>query len=142
MKRDGWVKEANGVWILRFRYDWDSWDQNPQVLIDRGRLMSNGIPLLKSRKRMRRNLAIVLWKDLLASGWKRINPQWEQLAYIVRLSKSLSNCIANSYARQSKHYKSQLQLESKIKENHASAIRTSKEQDWTQFGIKKGLNSP
>ena len=77
MKRDGWLKEANGRWILRFIYDLDSWDQNPKVLIDRGRLMSNGIPLLKSRKRMRRNLAIVLWKDLLASGWKRINPQWE-----------------------------------------------------------------
>ena len=24
MKRDGWIKEANGRWILRFRYDWDS----------------------------------------------------------------------------------------------------------------------
>ena len=77
MKRDGWVKEVKGIWILRFRYDWDSWDQNPKVSIDRGSLMSNGIPLLKSRKRMRRNLAIVLWKDLLASGWKRVNPQWE-----------------------------------------------------------------
>ncbi len=77
MKRDGWLKEPNGVWILRFRYDWDSWDQNPKVLIDRGRLMPNDIPLLKSRKRMRRNLAIVLWKNLLGSGWKRVNPQWE-----------------------------------------------------------------
>ena len=50
MKRDGWIKEANGRWILRFRYDWDSWDQNPKVLIDRGRLIFNGISLLKSRK--------------------------------------------------------------------------------------------
>ena len=77
MKRYGWVKDADGVWILRFRDDRDSWEQNPKVLIDRGRLISNGIPLLKSRKRMRRNLAIVLWKDLLASGWKRVQPQWE-----------------------------------------------------------------
>ena len=77
MKRDGWIKEAKGRWILRFRYDWESWDQNPKVLVDKGRLMSNGIPLLKSTKRMRRNLAIVLWKDLLASGWKRIKHQWE-----------------------------------------------------------------
>ena len=76
MKSDGWIKEVNGEWILRFMYDWDSWDQNPKVFIDRGRLMPNGIPLLKSRKKMRRNLAIVLWKDLLASGWKRVNPQW------------------------------------------------------------------
>ena len=76
MNSDGWIKEVNGEWILRFMYDWDSWDQNPKVFIDRGRLMPNGIPLLKSRKKMRRNLAIVLWKDLLASGWKRVNPQW------------------------------------------------------------------
>ena len=77
MKRDGWLKEPSGVWILRFRYDWDSWEQNPKVLIDKGRLIPNAIPLLKSRKRMRRNLAIVLWRDLQASGWKRVNPQWE-----------------------------------------------------------------
>tara|TARA_Y100001968_G_scaffold263969_1_gene252720 strand:+ start:122 stop:289 length:168 start_codon:yes stop_codon:yes gene_type:complete len=54
MKRDGWVKEPGGVWILRFRYDWDSWEMNPKVLIDKGRLMPNGIPLLKSRKRMKK----------------------------------------------------------------------------------------
>ena len=60
MKKDGWLKEPGGVWILRFRYDWESWDQNPKVLIDKGRLESNGIPLLKTRKRMRRNLAIQL----------------------------------------------------------------------------------
>ena len=77
MKRDGWAKEERGRWILRFRYDWTSWEQNPKVLIDKGRLMSNGIPLLKSRKKMRRNLAIALWRNLLASGWVRVNPQWE-----------------------------------------------------------------
>ena len=77
MKKDGWLKEPGGVWILRFRYDWESWDQNPKVLIDKGRLESNGIPLLKTRKRMRRNLAIRLWQKLLATGWRRIRPQWE-----------------------------------------------------------------
>ena len=77
MKRDGWIKEDNGIWILRFRYDWNSWEQNPKALIDRGRLTSNGIPLLKNRKRMRRSLAISLWKNLLASAWTRVDPQWE-----------------------------------------------------------------
>ena len=38
MKRDGWLKESSGVWILRFRYDWESWDANPKVLIDKVRL--------------------------------------------------------------------------------------------------------
>ena len=76
MKRDGWLKEVNGEWILRFRYDWESWDQNPKVIIDKGRLEFNGIPLLKSRKKIRRNLAIELWRKLLADGWVRVGPQW------------------------------------------------------------------
>ena len=77
VKREGWIKEVGGVWILRFRYDWESWDQNPKVLIDRGNLQSNGIPLLKNRRKMRRVLAIELWRNLLASGWRRIPPQWD-----------------------------------------------------------------
>ncbi len=77
MRRDGWLKEPGGVWILRFRYDWSSWDQNPKVIVDKGRLERNGIPLLKSRKRMSRNLAIQLWKNLLVDGLRRIKPQWE-----------------------------------------------------------------
>ena len=77
MKSDGWVIDADGEWILRFKYDWDSWEQSPIVLIDKGRLMSNGIPLLKCRKRMGRKQAIVLWKNLLDSGWRRVKPKWE-----------------------------------------------------------------
>ncbi len=77
MRRDGWIGEINGAWILRFRYDWDSWDQNPRILIDKGRLQSNGIPLLKNRMKMRRVVAVKLWKHLLAAGWRRIPPQWE-----------------------------------------------------------------
>ena len=77
MKRDGWIKEINGDWILRFRYDWDSWDQNPKVWIDKGKLQSNGIPLLKNRKRVSRESAIKLWTNMLAIGWRRIDPQWD-----------------------------------------------------------------
>tara|TARA_Y100001968_G_scaffold333097_1_gene394105 strand:- start:4587 stop:4823 length:237 start_codon:yes stop_codon:yes gene_type:complete len=77
VKRDGWLKERHGVWILRFRYDWESLDINPKVLIDKGRLEKNGIPLLKSRKRIRRRLAIELWRKLLATDWIRIAPQWD-----------------------------------------------------------------
>ena len=47
------------------------------ILIDKGRCENNGIPLLKARKRMRRNLAIQLWQKLLATGWRRVKPQWE-----------------------------------------------------------------
>ena len=76
MKSDGWIRKIDGVWILRFRYDWKSWDQNPKVWIEKGRLQLNGIPLLKNRKRMRRKFAVQLWRELLATGWRRINPQW------------------------------------------------------------------
>ena len=77
MKQDGWIREVNGQWILRFRYDWESWDQNPKVWIEKGRLVSNGPPLLKNRKRMRRGLAIMLWRKLLSTGWRRVTPQWD-----------------------------------------------------------------
>ena len=77
MKRDGWVKEENGVWILRFRYDWESWDQNPNVWVEKGMLQSSGIPLLKNRKKIRRVLAIKLWRDLLSTRWRRVEPQWD-----------------------------------------------------------------
>ena len=76
MKRDGWLKEPDGVWILKFKYDWESWELTPKVLVDKGRLVGNGLPLLKSRKRMRRSLAIELWKKLSAAGWVRVKPQW------------------------------------------------------------------
>ena len=46
MKRDGWTKEVNRKWISGFRYDWDSWDQNPKVLTEKGRLTPNAFPLL------------------------------------------------------------------------------------------------
>ena len=77
MKRDGWIKERGGVWILRFRYDWESWDTDPRVLVDKGRLEPSGVPLLKTRKRMRRKSAVTLWRNLLAVGWKRVKPQWD-----------------------------------------------------------------
>ena len=76
-KREGWIREVDGVWVLRFRYDWESWDQNPKVWIEKGRLQSNGVPLLKNRRKMRRVLAIKLWRNLLATGWRRISPQWD-----------------------------------------------------------------
>ena len=77
MRRDGWLKEPSGIWASKFRYDWESWDQNPKVIIDKGRLEFNGIPLLKSRKKMRRKLAVELWRKLLAAGWVSVIPQWD-----------------------------------------------------------------
>ena len=77
MKLDGWLLDVNGFWVLRFRYDWESWDQNPKVWVEKGKPQANGIPLLKSRSKMRRVLAIKLWNDLLATGWRRVKPQWD-----------------------------------------------------------------
>jgi len=45
LDEEGWMTErAYWVWILRFRHGWESWDQNPKVFIDKGRLEANGIP--------------------------------------------------------------------------------------------------
>jgi len=62
VRREGWIRDVNGIWILRFKYDRDSWDLNPKVWIEKGRVQSNGIPLLKNPMKMRRRLAIELWR--------------------------------------------------------------------------------
>ena len=48
------IQMDNGY--LGFDIIWESNGQNPKVWIERGRLESNGPPLLKNRKRMRRGL--------------------------------------------------------------------------------------
>ncbi len=42
MIRDSWIRNLNGTWILRFGYDWASWDPSPKVCIEKGRFDSNG----------------------------------------------------------------------------------------------------
>ena len=58
-----------------FWYDWDGWDQNPKVLLEKGRLEVNGPIVLKNRLRMRRAIASKLWNKLLSTGWRRVYPQ-------------------------------------------------------------------
>ena len=77
MKRDGWLEASDGSLVLRFRCDWESWDQNPKFIGDKGRLGSDGMPLLESRKRMLGSLVIQLWENVLTAGWRRTRPQWE-----------------------------------------------------------------
>jgi len=36
MRRDGWLEDSDGVLPLRFRDDWECWDQNPKVVMDKG----------------------------------------------------------------------------------------------------------
>tara|TARA_Y100001968_G_scaffold34193_1_gene26297 strand:+ start:605 stop:781 length:177 start_codon:yes stop_codon:yes gene_type:complete len=47
-----------------------------KLLIEKGRFEVNGPPLLKIRKRMRRAMAIKIWKELLSTGWRREDQQW------------------------------------------------------------------
>ena len=77
MKTDGWIKARSSAWVLRFRYDWESWEEDPRVLVDKGRLEPSGVPLLKARKHMRRKSAVILWRNLLVAGWERVKPQWD-----------------------------------------------------------------
>ena len=62
---------------MRLRHGWESWDQKLKVIIDKVRREPSEMPLLKSRKRMGRNLAIQSWGNLLTAGWRRTRPQWE-----------------------------------------------------------------
>ncbi len=65
------------MWILRFRYDWESWDVNPKVRVEIRMIQVNAPPLLKNQKKMKRVSAIKLWRNLLSTGWRRISPQWD-----------------------------------------------------------------
>ncbi len=53
MTREVQIEKANEAWILRFRYYGYRLRQNPMVLIDRVRLISNGIALLKRKKKIK-----------------------------------------------------------------------------------------
>ena len=55
---------------MRFHRDQKSWLRDPYVFVDMGRGMPNGEPaLLKSRRYLRLEDAMTLWKDLRSYGW-------------------------------------------------------------------------
>lgn len=74
---DGWLQDPQQLWSVRFHRDPERCVDDVRILVDHGREMSDGRPaLLKSRRNMRYEDAVSLWKELLRSGWKEIKAVW------------------------------------------------------------------
>ena len=74
---EGWLIDSDDRWIWRFHRDQKGWIQDPKVFIDRGRQMSEGQPLLKERRHLRKAEADQLWASLQTQGWKQlVSPAW------------------------------------------------------------------
>ena len=74
---DGWLIDGENYWVARFHRDEKAWVRDPKVFVDYGRGMPDGEPaLLKSRRHLKQEDAMVLWKALRSSGWKTTTPVW------------------------------------------------------------------
>ena len=68
--------DANDHWVWRFHRDDYAWLRDPKVFIDRGRQISEGPPLLKELRPLRKDTAEQLWRSLQTHGWKKTRPLW------------------------------------------------------------------
>ena len=74
---EGWLTDAKGQWSVRFHRDPKSWATELMVIVDHGRVMTAGEPaLLKTRRCMRHEDAVSLWKDLQSYGWTVAEAAW------------------------------------------------------------------
>ena len=74
---DGWLKDPQKSWAVRFQRDPQSEQKDVRVLVDHGRKLSQDQPaLLKSRRNMRYEDAISLYKELQHIGWTHCEAVW------------------------------------------------------------------
>jgi len=74
---DGWLKDPQKFWAVRFHREPHSGKQEFRVLVDHGRKTSDAQPaLLKSRRNMRYEDAISLYKELQHIGWTHCEAVW------------------------------------------------------------------
>ena len=74
---EGWLIDSEDDWIWRFHRDKEGWINEPKVFIDKGRRTSDGPPLLKDRRHLKKAEADQLWASLQTKGWKRLAaPAW------------------------------------------------------------------
>ena len=74
---EGWLTDANKHWSVRFHRDPKGWEQDVRVIVDHGREMRDGQPaLLKTRRNMRYEDAVALWKELRRCGWTVSGAAW------------------------------------------------------------------
>ena len=74
---DGWLKDPQKFWAVRFHREPQSGTQDVRVLVDHGRRLSEDQPaLLKSRRNMRYEDATSLYKELQHIGWTHCEAVW------------------------------------------------------------------
>ena len=74
---EGWLQDSQKYWSVRFHSDPDIRNDDARVLVDHRREMPYGQPaLLLSRRYMRYEDAVSLWKHLLRGGWEETNSIW------------------------------------------------------------------
>ena len=74
---DGWLKDPQKFWAVRFHREPQSGHKDVRVLVDHGRKLSRDQPaLLKSRRKMRYDDAISLYKELQHIGWTHCEAVW------------------------------------------------------------------
>ena len=69
---EGWLIDSEDHWIWRFHRDQKGLINEPKVFIDRDRLTSDGPPLLKERRHLKKAEENQLWASLQTKGWKRL----------------------------------------------------------------------
>ena len=73
---EGWLIDRDDCWIWRFHQNRTSRNKEG-VLIDRGRQMPEGPPLLKERRNLTDKAAEQMWLSLQTQGWKpHEEPAW------------------------------------------------------------------
>ena len=74
---DGWLKDPQKFWAVRFHRESQSGTSDVRVLVDHGRKLSDNEPaLLKSRRNMRYEDAVSLYKELQHIGWTHCEAVW------------------------------------------------------------------
>ncbi|WP_114993180.1 DUF1651 domain-containing protein [Synechococcus sp. UW179A] len=74
---EAWLADREKYWICHFHRDPKSWVKDVMVFVDHGRAMPGNEPaLLKSRRSMRYEDAVILWKQLQTLGWTVSEAVW------------------------------------------------------------------
>ena len=81
MKEDFWLINSNRSWVKRFSKNNDNKDKFFEYMfIDSGRIigvLGKEPPLMTTREELKINTARDEWKKLIAQGWRRTKPVWE-----------------------------------------------------------------
>jgi len=74
--KDGWLQAPDQREVRRYFRDPESNWRQPWVFIDHGLPIEGEPALLKRRRKVPRDAALIEWKGLQRAGWKRVEAQW------------------------------------------------------------------